>query len=149
MIKYGIGYRNPPNHSKFKPGQSGNPKGRPYGRISTARLLAKHLDAKVTINVGAKKKRMSRREALILSIIGDAFKGNHKAKKQLLDLALSLDGQFHAESAHVVDTAQDRAVLDALLFSYGIKAGALWADDLNAPKENLKAQATKQKEGSK
>jgi hypothetical protein len=26
-----VGYKRPPQHSKFKPGQSGNPKGRPKG----------------------------------------------------------------------------------------------------------------------
>ena len=26
-----VGYGNPPEHTRFKPGQSGNPLGRPYG----------------------------------------------------------------------------------------------------------------------
>ena len=28
---YEVGYRKPPKHSQFKPGQSGNPNGRPRG----------------------------------------------------------------------------------------------------------------------
>ena len=27
-----VGYRNPPQHTRFKPGQSGNPRGRPRGQ---------------------------------------------------------------------------------------------------------------------
>ncbi len=28
---YDVGYRKPPKHTRFKPGQSGNPRGRPKG----------------------------------------------------------------------------------------------------------------------
>ena len=28
-----VGYRQPPKHSRFKPGQSGNPRGRPRARV--------------------------------------------------------------------------------------------------------------------
>ena len=29
---YAVGYGKPPQHSRFKPGRSGNPKGRPKGQ---------------------------------------------------------------------------------------------------------------------
>lgn len=34
-----IGYMNPPKHSRFRPGQSGNPRGRKKGSINTLPLL--------------------------------------------------------------------------------------------------------------
>jgi hypothetical protein len=34
-----VGYRKPPIHSRFKAGQSGNPKGRPKGKSSAAKLI--------------------------------------------------------------------------------------------------------------
>ncbi len=36
---YKVGYKRPPVHSRFKPGQSGNPGGRPKGRQSMSRIL--------------------------------------------------------------------------------------------------------------
>ena len=30
-----VGYGRPPKHTRFKPGQSGNPKGRPGGKAAT------------------------------------------------------------------------------------------------------------------
>ncbi|MEO6608618.1 MAG: DUF5681 domain-containing protein [Aestuariivirga sp.] len=149
MVKYNVGYGKPPGHTKFNPGQSGNPRGRPKGRLSTARLLEKHLDSKVTFNIGNKKKKMARREALILSIIGDAFKDNQKAKKHLLDLSLSLDVHLHAGKASAADPAQDKAVLDALLYSYGMKMGGLPANDPTAENEKPKSPAQTPKDGPK
>jgi Family of unknown function (DUF5681) len=124
MGDYKVGYGKPPEHSRFKAGESGNSRGRPRGRISTARLLEKHMDAKVTINIGGKPKKVSRREALVLSAIGDAFKGSERVRRHFLDLVLSFDALLQAEAAPVIDSAQDQAVIDALLYSYGVKTGA-------------------------
>jgi Family of unknown function (DUF5681) len=40
-----VGYRDPPTHSRFKPGQSGNSSGRPKGRRSLAQDIRSELDA--------------------------------------------------------------------------------------------------------
>lgn len=125
MSNYDIGYGKPPKHSMFKTGQSGNTKGRPKGRISTARFLEKHMNAKVTVSIGGKPKKVSRREALVMSAIGDAFKGNEKVRRHFLDLVLSFDVQLQTEAIPQVNTAQDQAVIDALLYRYGMKTGAV------------------------
>ena len=38
-----VGYKQPPKHTQFKPGQSGNPKGRPKGTQNLATDLAEEL----------------------------------------------------------------------------------------------------------
>ncbi len=142
-----IGFCKPPKHSQFKDGTSGNPKGRPKGRISTARLLEKHMDAKVTVNIGGKPKKVSRREALVLSVIGDAFRGDEKIKRNFLDLVLTFDMQAQVEAASGVDAAEDQAVVDALLFSYGVKNAAGASVTVGAQKSTGKSH--KIKKGSK
>jgi hypothetical protein len=46
---YDVGYRKPPREHQFKPGQSGNPKGRPRGSKSFTTLLVEELGTKITI----------------------------------------------------------------------------------------------------
>ena len=59
---YEVGYGKPPVHSRFKPGQSGNPKGRRTRKTEPASLLAeilKELNAVVTINENGEKMRVT------------------------------------------------------------------------------------------
>ena len=41
---YEVGYRRPPRHSRFKPGQSGNPRGRPNRSKNINTLMQEELD---------------------------------------------------------------------------------------------------------
>lgn len=99
MANDNAGYGKPPEHSRFKPGQSGNPKGRPKGKISLAQLFQKQLEGKMVVTIGGRQKTMSRREALIMSIVSDALKGKDKIRKQVLDLLLAFETQHPAETA--------------------------------------------------
>ena len=49
---YEIGYGRPPKQTRFKPGQSGNPKGRPRGRKNVHTILEETLYRPVTITEG-------------------------------------------------------------------------------------------------
>ena len=146
MSDYDVGYGKPPKQNQFKSGQSGNGRGRPKGRISTARLLEKHMDAKVMVNIGGKSKKVSRREALVLSAIGDAFKGNEKIRRHFLDLVLSFDAQINPSDITLVDNAQDQAVVDALLYSYGLKSGSVPKSHSAVPAWAGKKNKTKSEE---
>ena len=44
-----VGYRHPPEKSRFKAGQSGNPHGRPKGALNLATILEKTLSELVVI----------------------------------------------------------------------------------------------------
>lgn len=84
MDDYEIGYCRPPKEHQFKPGQSGNPKGRPRKpkdqlTIDDAEIL-RRLDAE-EIRVNGKK--MTRREAEIHRIVSLSIKNNPKARRLL------------------------------------------------------------------
>src|SRR5919198_3003698 len=76
---HSIGYGRPPIHSRFKPGQSGNPEGRPKGNCNEAAELRKFYTGKIAVRVGGKKRRVSRFLALAWSQWEGGMKGNQRA----------------------------------------------------------------------
>ena len=74
-----VGYRRPPRAHQFKPGQSGNPRGRPKGAKNEATILRAILNRKIEIREGARARKVTIREAILLGITEDALKRNIKA----------------------------------------------------------------------
>jgi hypothetical protein len=62
---YAVGYGRPPLHSRFKPGQSGNPKGRAKGSRNLRTILKQVSNEQIQIREGDRTRRMSMMEALV------------------------------------------------------------------------------------
>lgn len=86
---YTVGYRKPPVHRQFKPGQSGNPRGRPKKPNSIEALLGQALDSKIDIKEGGKRSRMSMRSALVKRLLTSAVNGDHKAIEAVIRIERS------------------------------------------------------------
>ena len=83
---YEVGYKRPPKASQYKPGQSGNPKGRPRGAKGINTLARETLTAKVRVRTPDGEKRMSKMEAVLQKTVELAMKGNARAIILLLNL---------------------------------------------------------------
>ena len=79
-----VGYKRPPARTRFKPGQSGNPRGRPKGRKNFQTILNEILSQKVTIREGDKIRKVTKAEAVAMTLTNHAMKGNAKAITTLL-----------------------------------------------------------------
>jgi hypothetical protein len=82
-----VGYRKPPKNTRFKPGKSGNPKGRPKGSENLPTMIARILNAKIGIREGNKVRRVSQVEAIMRSLSVQAMKGDAKASMIIIALA--------------------------------------------------------------
>ena len=60
-------YQRPPHKGQFKPGQSGNPRGRPKGSRNIRSYVQRLLDAPILVNENGKTRRMPRGEAIAFS----------------------------------------------------------------------------------
>ena len=88
-----VGYRRPPKETRFKPGQSGNPKGRPRGTRKKAKLgnLEAAFTDPVTIKFRGKKITVPALEALFRQSVSAALaKADGKATREALKLANQL-----------------------------------------------------------
>lgn len=82
---YEVGYGKPPKHSRFKPGRSGNPKGRPKASKNMATILEERLSQFITVRQDGRVRRVPLREALVQKIV---YAGVHgPLKDQMMVLA--------------------------------------------------------------
>jgi hypothetical protein len=82
----GVGYGQPPVATQFKPGQSGNPKGRPKGSKNMLTLLMEELDQKVTVTSDGRSQRMSKRRIAVRQQVDRAAQGDSKAFATIMKL---------------------------------------------------------------
>jgi hypothetical protein len=81
-----VGYGRPPVASRFKPGQSGNPRGRPKGTRNLLSDLRDELSEKIRIREGGKELRVSKQRAFVKSLVAAAVKGDVRATTALVSL---------------------------------------------------------------
>ena len=108
-----VGYGRPPRAFQFKPGQSGNPRGRPNGAKNEATILHDLLNRKIDVREGGRTRKITVFEAILLRFTEDALKGNTKTAAFLFN---RYAGTQAGESQPSDDISEDdREVLDAFV----------------------------------
>jgi len=87
---YEIGYGKPPKANQFKPGQSGNYKGRPKASKNIQEAFAKTLLDSIEIKEGNKKKKICILDAVVKKIISSALQGNTTSLKEVIRICDSM-----------------------------------------------------------
>jgi len=80
QAKTPVGYMNPPEHTRFKKGKSGNPKGRPKKQEDIFTLLQRVLKRKVRPKGSDRQIHIS--EALIRKLRELALSGDRRAREK-------------------------------------------------------------------
>lgn len=111
--EYEVGYKKPPKQTQWKPGQSGNPNGRPRKIKDFEKLLDIELSKEITITEGGKQISISKREVLLKSLVNDALKGDLRAMKMVLPFMVSQQSITGFEP-----DAADRQAFEQLMRTY-------------------------------
>jgi uncharacterized protein DUF5681 len=112
---YAIGKGRPPSHSRFRPGQSGNPKGRPKGALNTKTLIDQELDTKILITENGKQRKISKRQAAAKQFANKAASGDPKAIAALWKESRQDVPEHDPQDDDFPDRWEDRLVVESLI----------------------------------
>jgi hypothetical protein len=84
---YQVGYCRPPVHTRFKPGQSGNPSGRVKGSKNLKTLFHQILNEQIPLIDGNQSKKITKAEAIMRKLVIGALKGDSRSLMTLMRIA--------------------------------------------------------------
>ena len=111
---YEVGYGKPPADTRFKPGRSGNPKGRPRGAknkrpaLNEERLkdiILEEAYRSITVRDGLRNVSVPMAQAVVRSLAINAAKGQHRAQRLFAEMLSSTERQNKALSDEWLNTA--------------------------------------------
>ena len=112
---YEVGYGKPPRSTRFKKGQSGNPRGRPSGSKNLSTLLSEALNEPVTVTENGRRRKVSKREAIIKQLVNQSANGDWRAVKLLLDIVHDIERRADAAAPEAAGFAEaDKKVIEQL-----------------------------------
>jgi hypothetical protein len=93
--EYAPNYRKPPLHTRFKKGQSGNPRGRPKKNLPT--LLVAALNEPVYVTTNGRRRKTAKREGVITRLVNESAGANLRATKMLIDMMKDIERKTGGE----------------------------------------------------
>jgi hypothetical protein len=126
---YEVGYGKPPKHTRFKPGRSGNPRGRAKETRNLRTDLVDELGERILISEGGRRRAVSKQRAMLKQLMAKALKGDVRAANTVLGLVERLlDARADADMSAAI-TAQDEAIVADFLRRHGVAEQALAKTD--------------------
>ena len=111
---YEVGYGKPPLHTRFEKGQSGNPKGRPRGRKNLSSLLNDALNGWVIVVENGRRKKITKREAIITQLVNKSAAADLKATQIVLALLQEVEAQADGAVEQTALTEADHQIIERI-----------------------------------
>lgn len=102
QLRNKVGYRNPPVHSRFRKGESGNPSGRAKGSQNFKTIFNKILREEVSLREGTEVRKVTKAEAVVRGMVVGALKGDQRNLAMLFRLA-EQTGQLQDAGADITE----------------------------------------------
>lgn len=101
--KEALGYRRPPKSGQFKPGQSGNPKGRKKHVANFKTDLIDELRETITVRENGRERKISKQRAFLKALMALAIKGDIRAINAIVACTRNFGTGSEAPGADDVD----------------------------------------------
>jgi Family of unknown function (DUF5681) len=115
--EYKVGRGRPPLHTRFKKGQSGNPRGpRPRPKDLPALLVAA-LNEPVVVTANGEPRQITKREAVVAQLVDKSTGADLRATKMLIDMLKDIEkraGTATPPEAFPLTTADEEVVENLL-----------------------------------
>ena len=111
---YEVGYGKPPRHTRFEPGRSGNPRGRPPGAKNMKTLLSKALNELVVVTEPGGRRKVSKREAIVTQLVNRSAKADYKAIQILLGMLRDIEGNTDPHPSDAAFTEADQQIIQRI-----------------------------------
>jgi hypothetical protein len=132
--EYPVGYCKPPVRTRFQPGVSGNPKGRPKGTPNLKLALRKVFTDPVLLRDGGKRHKVQRVIALARTQMDRGLKGNERAAQAVFKMGMQLglfdekEAEPAPEERYCIDVKklndQELDALEHIMMKAGTTAGS-------------------------
>jgi hypothetical protein len=96
---YAVGNKKPPRHTRFKPGQSGNPSGRPKGRRNFDTILLKEFHKKIPVTINGKLTKAPNDELFAHNWVKDGITKGPQSKLHLANAVRAAEARVAAAEA--------------------------------------------------
>jgi uncharacterized protein DUF5681 len=108
---YDVGYKNPPRHTRFKKGQSGNPRGKTKGRKNLKTEILEELGERVIVSENGRQRALPKQTVIVKRMVADAVQGDGKAREQLLRLIGQIDAMEGGRQSSSPAAAEDAEIM--------------------------------------
>ena len=116
---YAVGYGRPPVARRFRPGQSGNPRGRPKRARNLAAIVAAALGEPVSVNENGRRRLITKLEAAVKQLVNRAAAGETRVTQLLLALVQTHEakpartgGEFSSEADDAIIAGLMRRLIE-------------------------------------
>jgi hypothetical protein len=113
MSDYAFGYKKPPKDHQFRPGESGNPSGRPKGTRNFKSDLRDELGELVTFCENGQEISISKQRALIKRLVASAIAGDARSIATLMTFCTRAFGNDTDEQEQA---PEDREIIEAFAY---------------------------------
>lgn len=103
------------NSGRFRPGQTGNPNGRPKKQNGVDAAVTRALREKIIVTEQGRRKRKSKLEVTAAQIANKGAGGDLRAAKMALDLHAKAEGNQNGAPAAAPLTENDRAIAERFI----------------------------------